>query len=126
LPIIVATSLAGFALYQLVLLSLSVGRQVPKALLFIFQSVSGAFHSYRSPIPWAHWSAGLSSSWILWIRYTRKENRTIHEAHHRLGPVIRLGPNEVSVNCIKGGIQTVYSGGFEKHEWYSNLFYNYG
>jgi hypothetical protein len=94
---------------------------------FLFcQSVFKVVRSYRSPIPWAHWTAGLSSFWILWIRYSYRENRTIHEAHKKLGPVIRLGPDEVSVNCVKGGIQTIYAGGFDKHAWYSNLFDNYG
>lgn len=79
-----------------------------------------------SRIPKAHWSSAISSCWILWIRYSSLEISTIHEAHKKYGPVIRLAPNEISVNCVKGGIQTVYSGGFEKHEWYSNLFDNYG
>jgi hypothetical protein len=39
---------------------------------------------------------------------------------------VRLAPNEVSINCVDGGIRTVYAGGFEKHEWYPNLFPAYG
>jgi hypothetical protein len=77
-------------------------------------------------VPHAHWSCGVSSGWILWTRFRSREISTIHKAHQRIGPVVRLGPNEISVNCIKGGIHTVYSGGFEKHSWYSNLFSNYG
>lgn len=77
-------------------------------------------------VPNAHWSVGFSSWWILWTRYRSRELATIHESHKRHGPVIRLAPNEISVNCVKGGIQTIYAGGFEKHEWYSNLFDNYG
>ena len=52
------------------------------------------------------------------------ENRTLHDAHRRLGPVIRVAPNELSINDI-GSLRTVYQGGFEKPEWYS-VFNNYG
>jgi unspecific monooxygenase len=88
--------------------------------------VHPAFISPLSKIPAAHPTASISPAWILWKRFTFREIRTIHEAHQRLGPVIRLGPKEISINCVKGGIQTVYSGGFEKHAWYPNLFDNYG
>ncbi|KAF1812236.1 cytochrome P450 monooxygenase [Eremomyces bilateralis CBS 781.70] len=88
--------------------------------------VHPALFSPLSRIPGAHWSTSLSPVWILWTRYKSMEIRTLHQKHHQLGPVIRLGPNDISVNCVKGGISTVYAGGFEKHAWYSNLFNNYG
>ncbi|KAF2104181.1 cytochrome P450 [Rhizodiscina lignyota] len=88
-------------------------------------AITGAIAVYRfliypsllsplSKIPNAHPTASISSAWIFWIRYQRRELATIHAAHQKLGPVIRLGPREISVNSVKGGIQTVYSGGFEK------------
>lgn len=83
---------------------------------------------YLSPlakVPGAHLTASIAPFWILWKRYQARENATLLNAHERLGPVIRLGPNEVSINCVDDGIRTVYSGGFEKHEWYPNLFSNY-
>lgn len=83
------------------------------------------FFSSLSRIPAAHPLARLTSCWITWIRWKKIELRTIHAAHERLGPVILLGPEEISVNCVKGGIQTVYSGGFEKGDWY-DIFANYG
>jgi unspecific monooxygenase len=85
-----------------------------------------AWTSPLSKVPHAHWSCGISSAWILWARFNSREIATIHETHRRLGPVVRLGPEEVSVNCVTGGIHTIYTGGFEKHSWYSNLFDNYG
>jgi cytochrome P450 len=75
-------------------------------------------------IPNAHWSVPLSRFWVLRVRFTRRENRTLHEVHQRLGAVVRLGPNEISVSDIEG-VRTVYQGGFEKPEWYS-VFDNYG
>ncbi|KAG9238000.1 cytochrome P450 [Amylocarpus encephaloides] len=75
-------------------------------------------------IPNAHWSSPFSELWILWVRYKKRENRTVHAAHQALGPVVRLGPKELSINDVEG-LRTVYSGGFEKGEWYS-IFDNYG
>jgi hypothetical protein len=75
-------------------------------------------------IPNAHWSAPFSNLWILWIRYKSLENRTVYAAHKILGPVVRLGPAELSVNDVNG-LRTIYAGGFEKGEWYS-IFDNYG
>jgi hypothetical protein len=84
-----------------------------------------AFISPLQQIPSAHWSAPFSSTWILWIRYTNRENREVHAAHLENGPVVRLGPNEISVNTVDGGLRTIYGGGFEKGDWYS-IFDNYG
>ncbi|KAG7286580.1 hypothetical protein NEMBOFW57_008891 [Staphylotrichum longicolle] len=83
-----------------------------------------AFLSPLSRIPAAHWSAPFSRLWILWIRFTHRENRTLHSAHHRLGPVVRVGPSELSINDLDS-VRTVYQGGFEKPVWYS-VFDNYG
>ncbi|KAK8053588.1 cytochrome P450 3A12 [Apiospora saccharicola] len=75
-------------------------------------------------IPKAHWSCDVSPIWILWVRYTNKENRTIGEAHKRHGSIVRLAPYEVSINDMES-VKTVYQGGFDKHQWYS-VFNNYG
>lgn len=85
-----------------------------------------AFLSPLAKIPNAHFSSPSSSLWILWIRFRRRENRTLLACHKRLGPIIRLGPKELSVDCVDGGIRTIYSGGYEKHDWYTNIFDNYG
>ncbi|KAJ4989463.1 cytochrome P450 [Stagonosporopsis vannaccii] len=82
-------------------------------------------------IPAAHPLAPFTSLWISWIRWRRIENATLKEAHDRLGPIVCLGPQEISVNCIKGGIRDVYAGGFEKRDaksgynWYG-FFTNFG
>ena len=84
------------------------------------------FLSPLSKIPNAHFTSSFSPLWILWKRYVEHENRAIHAAHAKHGEIVRLGPNEVSINCVDGGIRTVYSGGFEKWAWYPNQFENYG
>jgi hypothetical protein len=82
------------------------------------------FISQLSKIPNAHWSSPISPFWILWTRYRYQENRKVHAAHLKHGSVVRLAPNELSVNDV-GGLRTVYAGGFEKGQWYS-IFDNYG
>ncbi|KAI1373559.1 cytochrome P450 [Hypoxylon crocopeplum] len=83
-----------------------------------------AIVSPLSRIPAAHWSCSISSAWILWARFKSRENRTLHAAHQRHGPVVRVGPNELSVNSVDA-VKTIYQGGFDKHQWYS-VFNNYG
>lgn len=76
-------------------------------------------------IPAAHPLARLTSLWILRRRHAGRENATIRSAHERLGPVVVLGPGEVSVACVRGGIAAVYGGGMEKGGWY-DVFGNLG
>jgi hypothetical protein len=83
-----------------------------------------AFFSPLAKIPNAHWSTPYSRIWILNVRYKNRENRTLHAAHKRLGPVIRLAPYELSIDDVDC-VRTVYQGGFDKSSWYS-VFDNYG
>lgn len=82
-------------------------------------------------IPAAHPLAPFTPLWIAYARLRSVENATIKSAHDLLGPVVRLGPKEISVNSVKGGIREIYGGGFEKvnpvdgYNWYS-FFANYG
>ena len=85
-----------------------------------------AFLSPLAKIPNAHWSAPVSRLWILSKRRVEQDTPTVHVAHQRLGPIIRIAPNEVSVNSVEGGIRTIYAGGYEKGDWYLNVFNNYG
>lgn len=87
--------------------------------------VHPVFISPLRKIPPAHWSTPISPLWILYTRRRRNENATIHALHQTLGPLVRLGPAEVSVNCVDGGIRTIYGGGYEKGDWYA-VFMNYG
>ena len=85
-----------------------------------------AFLSPLGKIPNAHPTACISPAWIIWKRFKSENNRTIHAAHKKLGPIVRLGPSEISINCVDEGIKTVYGGGFEKHDWYPRVFGSFG
>lgn len=84
-----------------------------------------AFLSPLSKIPNAHILSAITPLWIYWKRYQNLEIETVDAAHLKYGSVVRLGPNDLSINCIDNGIRTVYGGGFEKSQWY-NFFINYG
>jgi unspecific monooxygenase len=107
--------------------SLTTSTVVVLAIFLLYRGVIyPAFLSPLARIPNAHWTAPISPFWILWKRYQSQNNRTIHAAHERLGPIVRLAPSEISINCVEGGIKPVYTGGFEKHEWYPRVFGSFG
>lgn len=97
------------------------------SLLLVYRGIIfPTFLSSLSKVPNAHWSASISPVWILWKRFKGLNNRTINAAHERFGPIVRLAPSEISINCVDDGIKSVYTGGFEKHEWYPRVFGSYG
>ena len=77
-------------------------------------------------VPAAHPSAPFSPAWILAQRYRNRANAAIHRAHARHGPVVRLGPAELSINCVDGGLKAVYAGNWAKPAWYPRQFENFG
>lgn len=81
-----------------------------------------AILSPLSKIPAANFSARFSPLWINYIRFTHQENKTTYDLHMKLGPILRLGPNELSVNCYEKGVNAIYPGNFPKHEFYLNRF----
>lgn len=87
--------------------------------------IAPAWISPLSKIPNAHFTVPIVPTWIWWKRRAGSATRTIFSLHQRLGPVVRLGPNEISVNS-SSGLRTIYAGGFEKHRSYFDWFVNYG
>ncbi|KAL8762927.1 MAG: hypothetical protein Q9184_001149 [Pyrenodesmia sp. 2 TL-2023] len=84
-----------------------------------------AFISPLAKIPSASFWSSISSQWISRKREAKQEIRTIYALHQKHGSVVRLGPNEISVNS-PDALRTIYHGGYEKHSWYSGMFVNYG
>ncbi|KAL3480382.1 cytochrome P450 [Aspergillus californicus] len=82
------------------------------------------FLSPLSKIPNAHFTAPLSGRWIQNIRQAGNEVLTIHALHRKHGPVVRLAPDELSVNSLHG-LRVIYTGAFEKHPLYRELFLNF-
>ena len=91
--------------------------------LFYYLVVYPLRISPLAKVPNAHWSSPLSSLWILVTRYRRQELHIVRQAHERLGSIVRLGPQDISISCFEDGIKTVYHKGFDKPPWYS--FFDY-
>ena len=91
--------------------------------LWICSKIVAAISSPLNAIPNAHFTAPFSRLWILWVRATGKEFSACLSAHRRLGPVIRVGPKELSINCIENGVRTVYGGNWDKSSMYSMFTY---
>ena len=51
-------------------------------------------------------------------------NSTIRALHAKHGPIVRLGPNELSVNSA-ASLKTIYGGGFDKSDFYEKWFRNF-
>ncbi|KAF2105889.1 cytochrome P450 [Lophiotrema nucula] len=79
-------------------------------------------------IPKAHWSSGICP---LWIAYYRRGGSqaipAISKAHAQKGPIVLLGPNELSVASFEGANKVyIERGGFAKPRWWAELFTSYG
>ena len=74
-----------------------------------------------SRIPSIHWSAPLSRAWYTFAIYSKPRTHIHLKAHRNDGafqPLVRVGPNEVSVMST-AAIKTVYeSGNFNRTSWY--------
>ncbi len=98
----------------------------PILLFFLYKYlIYPAFLSPLSRIPSAHLTSRFSNLWIKYQRYRNKANRATHLAHEKLGPIVRLGVSEVSVNDIDA-VRLIYGGYWDRDEWYSRAFDNYG
>ncbi|KAJ5753070.1 hypothetical protein N7520_009987 [Penicillium odoratum] len=82
------------------------------------------FLSPLSSISNAHFTSPISSRWIDRKRSTVTEVLSIYALHQKHGPIVRLGPNELSVNSLHG-LKIIYTGAFEKHAFYNDAFVNF-
>jgi hypothetical protein len=77
-------------------------------------------------VPAAHWSSRFTSARILWARWTGDELSFLMDAHRRLGLVVLVGPEELSVSSYQDGIRKVYDAGFSKPAAFYSMFNYYG
>lgn len=75
---------------------------------------------FLSPLSWVPGPkiAALSPAWILYITWSEKRNRTVHALHEKYGPIVRLGPSEVSISD-PAYLKMIYSSGnYDKSSFY--------
>src|SRR4051794_26779712 len=104
-------------------LSLTIASTAFLLWLIYYYVIFPIFFCPLSKIPNAHFTSPSVPTWIWWKRRTGFETRSIFAAHQNHGPIVRLGPNEVSVASLDG-LRQIYLGGFERDPWY-NQFMNY-
>jgi hypothetical protein len=81
-------------------------------------------------VPAIHWSAPWSSAHILitkyfyGVRYTHYDAHMNHNGAEGFRPILRVGPNEVSIMSEQGA-DVVFTGGFDRAPWY-DVFSNFG
>ncbi|KAF8543150.1 cytochrome P450 [Trichophaea hybrida] len=78
---------------------------------------------HHSTIPTFHPLSTYTTLPILLPTLLGHRNKTIHAAHIRHGPIIRLSPTEISLSSPET-LSTIYTS-FPKPSWY-NIFRNYG
>lgn len=73
------------------------------------------------------WYTRFSDVILMYKEFTAHRRVYIHELHKKFGPVVRLGPNEVSFTSVEALKEIYQSGGsgYDKTEFY-NLFIQYG
>ncbi|KFY73695.1 hypothetical protein V499_06223 [Pseudogymnoascus sp. VKM F-103] len=73
------------------------------------------------------WYSRFSDAILMYKEFTAHRRVYIHELHKKFGPVVRLGPNEVSFTSVEALKEIYQSGGsgYDKTEFY-NLFIQYG
>jgi hypothetical protein len=126
------TSFRGYIARCAALYNLAGSIMIPEALVstetLLFLSSAtlyivfcAAYYGYYSPlarIPSAHPTSAFSSLWILWTRYrgSVEEISAVTAAHDRHGPVVRLGPREIS---LRSNPRRMLGSRVEKPDWYS-------
>ena len=87
-------------------------------LVYAVKLLRHALYSPLNAAKDAHWSVRFYGAWIWWQRVFERDAQAVHEAHLRLGPVLRLGPSEVSVCDVEGGLKPIYEGRLPKTDFY--------
>lgn len=101
---------------------------LPLTLFLYTYIVEPLFLSPLRQIPTAHFTSPFTSAWISYYRRGGSQALpAITVAHARKGPIIRLGPNEISVADFEGAKKVyIERGGFAKPKWWAEGFMSYG
>ena len=90
------------------------------AVLLFGYIVTQGITSSVSKVP-GPWYTRFTSFWIKYQEFTANRRESVHRLHQLYGPVVRLGPNEVSFTSLDA-IREIYASGgsgYDKTEFYS-------
>ena len=96
-------------------------------LVFILYAVtfgsSRAIRLRKVPGPWLYSATRFRLAWDAWHA---RSIHTVNKLHHAYGPVVRIGPDEISFNSLSA-LKTIYGAGsgFERTSFY-RMFDAYG
>ncbi|KYG43809.1 hypothetical protein M433DRAFT_542149 [Acidomyces richmondensis BFW] len=105
---------------------LGVSAFIAISVFFVYKYI--VFPSIISPLaklPTAHPLCAFTSRWFARQCTLMRELKTLYGAHRKYGPIVRIGPEEVSV-VSQEGIQKIYVAGLDKDPWYQKTFSIYG
>ncbi|KAF8866807.1 cytochrome P450 [Acephala macrosclerotiorum] len=89
-------------------------------LLSLGLSIHRAIFAPASKLP-GPWYSLFTDLYLMYKEFTGQRRPYIHELHKKFGPVIRLGPNEVSFTSMEAMKEIYQSGGsgYDKTEFYT-------
>lgn len=87
---------------------------------WVLVSITRRLRSPLARIPGPSYT-NFSSLWLMYQEFTYNRRTFIHQLHRRYGPVVRLGPNEISFTSLEALKEIYTSGrsGYDKTEFYS-------
>ncbi|KAJ5763579.1 hypothetical protein N7533_002260 [Penicillium manginii] len=89
-------------------------------IFFIGYYIGPGFRAPLIKIP-GPWYTRFTSLWIKYQEFTANRRESVHHLHRQYGPVVRLGPNEVSFTSLDS-IKEIYASGgsgYDKTEFYT-------
>lgn len=90
------------------------------AIILLGYFLGSGFLSSTAKVP-GPWYTKFTSLWIKYQEFTANRRESIHKLHTVYGPIVRLGPNEISFTSLDA-IKEIYASGgsgYEKTEFYT-------
>ena len=109
----------------MVLSSVTLGLAAAVILLVYKYLIYPGWISPLASLPTANPLCSFTGHWMIRRCKAHGELKTLYAAHQHFGPIVRLGPSEVSV-ISQEGLDKIYTAGLNKHMWYEKTFYLYG
>lgn len=94
---------------------------VPAVTLFLLLVLRPLYRRYSSPLRQfpGPFLASCTRAWRMWSVWTGKNEQHYIAVHRKYGPIVRTGPNEVSISSPEAALDLFKTGkGFHKTDFY--------